>query len=46
LKKLLLEDKAYICFADEDYLTKIKEIQKDLKIKIGYYSHWAKWRYV
>jgi glutamyl/glutaminyl-tRNA synthetase len=39
---MLLEDKAYICFADEQYLENIKNIQKDLKIKIGYYSHWAK----
>jgi len=45
LKNMLLEDKAYICFADSEYLEKIKKIQAENKIKIWYYWHWAKWRY-
>ncbi len=45
LKNMLLEDKAYICFADSEYLENIKKIQAENKIKIWYYWHWAKWRY-
>jgi len=45
LKNMLLEDKAYICFADSEYLENIKKIQAENKIKSWYYWHWAKWRY-
>ncbi len=44
LKYLLKNNKAYICFTTTDELEKIKNLQKKLKTRIGYYSHWAIWR--
>ena len=44
-KKLLIEDKAYPCFASEEELAELRKKQEDEKIdNIGYYGKWAIYR--
>ena len=41
-KKLIEEDKAYPCFATQEYLDEIREYQAQKKIRIGIYKKYAK----
>ncbi len=43
-KKLLEEGKAYPCFATEEELKNLREMQELNKERIGYYGSWAKYR--
>lgn len=43
-KKLLEEGKAYPCFATEEELKKLREMQELNKERLGYYGSWARYR--
>ena len=43
-KKLISEGKAYPCFATEEELKNLREMQELNKERIGYYGSWAKYR--
>ncbi len=43
-KKLISEGKAYPCFATEEELKSLREMQELNKERIGYYGNWAKYR--
>jgi len=43
-KKLLEEGRAYPCFATEDELKNLREMQELNKERLGYYGSWAKYR--
>ncbi len=43
-KKLIIEGKAYPCFATEEELKNLREMQELNKERIGYYGSWAKYR--
>lgn len=43
-KKLLEEGKAYPCFATEEELKNLREMQELNKERLGYYGSWAKYR--
>ncbi|MDO5560444.1 MAG: glutamate--tRNA ligase [Oscillospiraceae bacterium] len=44
VKDLVKKGLAYPCFCSEDDLTKIRTIQSDEKLDLGYYGKWAKCR--
>lgn len=44
IKKLLLENLAYPCFATNEELEKMRSLQEEQKLKTGYYGKWAIWR--
>jgi len=44
IKKLLLENKAYVCFASQEELEQIAKTQSDRNELIGYRKEWAIWR--
>lgn len=44
IKKLLEEDRAYLCFCTAEDLTKMREEQGEKKVRPGYYGEWATWR--
>jgi len=44
IKKLLEEDKAYLCFCTVEELEQIRQEQNEQKVRPGYYGEWAKWR--
>ena len=44
VKKLLLENKAYVCFATSEELEEISKIQTEKNELIGYRKEWAIWR--
>jgi glutamyl-tRNA synthetase len=44
VKKLLLEGKAYVCFATAEELENISNMQSQRKELIGYRKEWAIWR--
>jgi len=41
IKKLLLENKAYVCFASQEELEQIAKTQSDRNELIGYRKEWA-----
>lgn len=43
-KQLILEGRAYPCFATAEELEDTRNKQKELGVKTGYYGEWAKWR--
>ena len=43
-KKLIEEGKAYPCFATEEELKNLREMQELNKERLGYYGSWAKYR--
>lgn len=45
VRKLLEEDKAYLCFATPEELQDISERQAAMKVQPGYYGEWAIWRH-
>jgi len=44
IHQLLVENKAYACFATTEDLEEIRERQERLKVRPGYYGKWAVWR--
>lgn len=44
LKKMVVEGKAYPCFATESELDDMRVKQSEMKLRPGYYGTWAKWR--
>jgi glutamyl-tRNA synthetase len=44
IKKLLEEDKAYLCFCTIEELEEMRLNQEESKVPPGYYGKWAKWR--
>lgn len=44
VRELLLNQKAYPCFASPEELKSIAESQEKAKIRPGYYGEWAMWR--
>ncbi|MEK6877506.1 MAG: glutamate--tRNA ligase [Thermoproteota archaeon] len=44
IKKLIEEDKAYLCFCTAEDLIQMREEQNEKKIRPGYYGEWATWR--
>jgi glutamyl-tRNA synthetase len=44
IKKLLEEDRAYLCFCTEDELEQMRKEQLDQGVRPGYYKQWALWR--
>ncbi len=44
IKKLLEEDKAYLCFCTREDLDQIRKEQSAQGIRPGYYRQWALWR--
>lgn len=43
-KKLIAEDKAYVCFLSEEEIAAVREQQEALKIAPGIYGEWSKYR--